>query len=184
MAKPRSPEFDKFVAEKKRVLIILWLAFLAAPFAYIGIAFFLMKEHPPVDQKFLVVLGAMSVFSGIGSLVIPWVLFSENRLRAWLRKDPGESAVRCAPFLSDMQSLAPAEQRVALLLARYQMGFMFTMALAEGVAIYGLVAVVIGASRMAYLFFGIPSILLVAAQRPQVDRLLENLESLEPIEPL
>ncbi|MCP4570775.1 MAG: hypothetical protein GY838_00325 [bacterium] len=186
-----SSEFRKLIRPLAITLNIIWGAFLVAPIIYVGIAWFMFGMNdgaatdPPVSdfdpmliQTILTVVAVVLVAASF--IYRRWALSDEkvqDRMRSMAAPDAtvgGFSAQQLAALKDGMESLSPAEQRLATVFPHYQQTTIITLAMREAISIFGLVLTILKGDFATVVPFAVVSVALMAGQPPRVATFMER----------
>ena len=169
-----SSKFQAVAAPVARTMIIIWAAFLAAPFVYLVVGWILSRNPRPEDaaQAPVGVLTAAFLLVGTALVAASFALqrraLGDAALKAVM--GPGSSAL-LPPGAGDLE---PVEQRLARLLPHYQTTLIKVLAMREALAILGLVLVVLTGNFLLMVPWAVAAVGLITTQPPRVRELVER----------
>jgi len=169
------PEVTERVLEpRRRVLTVIWLAMLAATFAYPLLAYMLAPGRTAVDpdSRLVALLTALAVAQGLASLVIERFVLSEQAIRRRLSAPATEGAAAVAA--------SAAERKLAGVSDLYQHGCSIRLALAESVAVFGFILFMLGLSAQAIIPFSVAAAVLVWLSGPRLDAFVARAREIDP----
>lgn len=158
---------------------ILWFALLNATFIYAVIGFVVEPVDSVLDPRWLVTLIVLSIGTGLGSILIGKRLRLQAYRNAKLEieevPDPNaESMFRDAPPM--VRQFANPDAVMRRLGALSFTSFILELALSESVAIFGLMAAILGAEPLVWLPFTAAGAALIAIRFPSETRFVRALE--------
>jgi hypothetical protein len=169
-----SPELDAVLRAQRFTLTALWLALFASIGIYVAVAFIVTGGAEPTDetpQEVVVILGIVALTAAIASELLPRRLLSDDALRTHMRAK-GEGTNDANAKLSER------EQRIASVSALYMAPWLVGVALAETVAIVGLVlALVTMDTNLMFPFVGVAAVLMLF-KRPDIEAFVERAKAL------
>ena len=153
------------VSSQRKTMTIVWFALLATVGIYVVIGYVLSAQREGASEltdSVLMVLGAMAVGSAALSFYLPKLLLANQDVRERIAR-VGRAA-----------EAAPAEREARLeeLAKVYFTPWVVGAALAESVAIFGLVAAFLSGSGDLMLPFALVSLAILLVKRPRVETLL------------
>jgi hypothetical protein len=170
---------------------MLWGLLTASIFFYGVIAYLLaQKSAGPTDLQdgLQLALAGVAVLTGLGSLVVPRILLSDDRLREAMRKEPDPEvlAQHSRPGavsderLRQIQSLSSADRKLLQLPGLYFTPFILRLVINESIAIYGLVLALISHSFEPMIPFAVAAIALNLTCMPRIEPMLDRAARLAP----
>ena len=158
---------------------ILWFALLMATFIYAAVGFVVAPKDLTIDPTILVVLGVLAIGTGTGAFVMGGMLRRQGYAGAQFEveevPDPNaETMFRDSP--PTVRRFANPERVRSRLAALSFTPFILELALSEAVAIFGLVAAMLGAEPMTWLPFTALGAILIAIRFPTERRFVRALE--------
>ena len=153
------------IASRNKVFTILWLALLASVGIYAVIAFSVIpgsEAAPPDDADTMtIIFGVVAMSTASASMVLPKVLLSDDKLKAHLQNEAGS-----------------AEERLESIGALYFPAWLIGVALAESVAIFGLVLAFVMDDPRFMVPFAVVAALLIVVKRPNLAAVIERAKNL------
>jgi len=181
-----SEPFEKLVSDMARQARLLWMLMASSIAIYGGVLFFLLEkgmnnEAPPPEtlQAIGLALTAAAASAGVASIVLPRILMAPKRLCARM-PDPAPDEIvlprKGRREVIDLRALAPLERKVAYVLKKdaFAAG-LIGIALAESVALMGLVLGVLSREILAATPFLFVGGALVMARMPKLEALAREL---------
>jgi hypothetical protein len=168
----RSRELDAILAARQRVPTILWAALLGSVGIYLVLAYVVAGQIEPATDDpgtLLIAMSIAAVTSAIASMILPGKLLSDDALRQHLRS--------ARPASGKAESSEP-EQRVARAAGLYMVPWLLGVMLAEGVALLGLVLVIMTGEPSLMIPFAIVGAALIAIKRPNLGSFIDRAEKL------
>lgn len=158
---------------------ILWFAILMSSVMFAVVAFIAAPKDLTISPTMLVVLGAAAVMNSIGGFVLGMWLRRQGYMRAKFEvvevpDTTAETMFRDAPPM--VREFANPDKVRKRLMALAQTPFILELALSESVAIFGLVAAMLGAEPLTWLPFIVVGALLIMARFPTEARFIRGLE--------
>lgn len=139
-----------------RTVRILWGALLQSVLIYGAVGFIVVGEGSGLDPTMETVLMGAAVALAPAVFVLRFVLMGTVGLTV--------PPLPSAPLRATPEELATARERAT---QRYQTGTLVGCAVAEAIAIFGLVLSFLGGDPMTFLPFGVASAVLIAIQFPR-----------------
>lgn len=185
----RSKTFNQRVKPTQFIMTILWAALLASVFIYIVVGFFITGDREPteLDGTLVVIMAVCALGAGGASFILPQMMFSPERIRKHMREtEPDLEALAKDPQtqqvdedkLESLKTLSEVEQRLVGLPALYFAPFILGLALAESVAIFGLMLTFMGGDMTYMLPFCGAAIVLMIMRYPRLDPIFDRAERL------
>ncbi len=166
-----SPSLQAAITRNKRTLLVIWLAFLAAPVIYLVVAYYVLAGsragatmHLPAFLPYVVLVG------GLGLAGMVYTISRKQMARA--------AKGDVAPSGAGGSVVAPPEldadeRTLYFRLALYQTAMIIRWAGFEALAVYGLVLVVVMHTYPPIVYGAALALLLILLNRPAADDFLE-----------
>jgi hypothetical protein len=158
----RPPQLEASIRQQTFTMTILWGALLASLVAYLVVAYVVVAaatgETTQGSSALAGEISAMALGAALASIIVPHQMLSDARLRE-VMKDGGE-------------------QRLLALPGRYFAPWIVGMALAEAVAVFGLVLTLLTHDVRAMLPFVGAAALLMVLKRPNLRAFVARAERL------
>jgi len=163
-----------FVSRSQRVLNIIWAAFLSACGIYALLGNYVLAggrtggEALATPVPLHLILGVLAITEVFVVFIAPRFLLSEERLKAALRKGP------TAPL---PDTVDPADSRMVSLVVltqNYQTAKIIVWAVAESIAIYGLILTIMLRTTTWLYPFVLVSVVLLVLIPPRLSQFLED----------
>jgi F0F1-type ATP synthase membrane subunit c/vacuolar-type H+-ATPase subunit K len=163
----------------------LWLVLTASIFLYAMVAYLLAQRSPvPTDvpEALQLALTGIAILTGLGSVLVPRVLLSDDRIRKAMGPEPDPATLARHPKLGvvdeerlrRIETLSGWERKLLLLPTLYFTPFILRLALNEAIAIYGFVLAFVAHSFAPMLPFAAAAIILNLGCLPRIDPLLDR----------
>ncbi len=180
-----SPALRELLRPAMFVNSMLWFVLTASIFIYAAIAFLLAQKGPgPTSPSpaLQMAFAGIAILTGLGSLLVPRILLSDDRVRQAMQPDPDPAALARHPKLGivdedrlrKIQALSALERKLLQLPGLYFTPFILRLVLNESIAIYGFVLSFLAHSFAPMLPFAAAAIVLNLTCFPRIDRLLER----------
>jgi hypothetical protein len=182
----RSKDFEDALRPRRRVMTIIWGALLASVAIYVVVAYMASPEAAgEVPEAMILGVTAAALAAGAASLFVPSRLLPEATLREHMQAEsldltrhalnPQTGKVDPAQ-LARLQKLSEEEQRLVTATTFYLTPWIVGAALAEAVAIFGLVLAFVTGEPGAALPFAGAAAALLAIKRPRFDSFFLRLQ--------
>ncbi|MBT3538933.1 hypothetical protein HN481_02290 [Candidatus Parcubacteria bacterium] len=179
-----TPYFEKTMKSMKLKMQALWGAFLIAPSIYAGVLYKITSNNidpasAPANDSFVYTLVIFSIMVVILSFFLPNFitkgLLSAIKSGKLSRDENIKQLLVSIKNRQELEKLSDKEIQDLRIIYAYFISFMLKIAMAESIAIYGLVLGIINHELGIFLYFAIPSILLLVIHRPNIDRALNRM---------
>lgn len=176
---------EQQVKSLQRTALILYGALFMSLLVYVFIAFNVlgsMEGGAPEDIATIkLALTAAAIAVGGASVLLPRVLLSESRVRAIMSAAPDLQRLATHPNgvvdqarLHALQAEDPSTLKLLTLAQRWMPTLILGMALAEAVAVFGLVLTILSHDAMQIVPFAAAAAVLMASHFPRLPALIER----------
>lgn len=179
-----SRELSTLVKPTMFILTIIWFVLVASVAIYVLTCFIITQgqDPRPVDAPVLYVMIAAACIAGAASWMAPGFLLSNERIRKHMRGDVDLEALATSPQthvldedrLARLGELSEIDQRLVSLPRLYFVPFVIGIALAESVAIFGMVLTILTANGTYVVPFAIASVALMLLRFPRLEPLFDR----------
>ncbi len=170
---------------------MLWGLLTASIFLYGLVAYLLAQRSAgPTDvpEAFQLALAGVAVLTGLGSLAVPRIFLSDDRIREAMRKEPDPEVLsrHSAPGTSSderlrqIQSLSSTDRKLLQLPGLFFTPFILRLVINESIAIYGLVLALMSHSFEPMIPFAVAAIALNLTCMPRLEPMLDRAARLAP----
>ena len=183
-----SRELSALTRPTRFILTILWFAMTASVVIYVGVCFAITQgqEPWPIEATVLYVMIAAACSTGAASWIVPGLMLSNERIRKHMRGDVDLEEMATNPQtrkldedrLARLRELSDLDKRLAGLPAMYFAPFIVGIALAESVAIFGLVLTFLSKDMTYIVPFAIAAIALMLLRYPRLEPLFDRASKL------
>ncbi|PLX27300.1 hypothetical protein C0581_03525 [Candidatus Parcubacteria bacterium] len=161
-----TPHFEKTSKSLKLKMNLIWGIFLIAPIFYMGVLYKItmtgteLSSTPP-NNAFVSTLVIISIVIGMLSFFFPDFLVKKMTSQIKLQNHHPNQP---------LDKMDEKEREDMRLITAYFVSFLLKNAMAESIAIYGLVLGVMTDDLKLFLYFAVPSILLLIIHRPNIEQ--------------
>jgi hypothetical protein len=185
----QSENFRALIEPIATVHRIIWLAFLGAVLAYVGVAYDLFDKNasggaPLLSNPLTIPFVIISLLCAVLAPYVPRSLLPDSRLRQLIDQPPEviardpRTGIVDEERLAKIRTLSSDERRLLVLVRTLFVGFIVRLAFNESISLYGMVLAFISRSFVAVLPFAIVSFVLNLMVPSPLDEALKRAESL------
>ncbi len=178
-----SPEMRKIVGSMKRIMTIIWGAFVTSVLIYCYVASIMVRGRtgevePPAGL--LIAFTVVTILLIAGSFTARRIMLAEDRLRGILTGErpplgnPDPSVKDGLPSAAELAALPESEQRLPHLLRHYQTVMVICLALVEAPVVLGFVLVILGHPWSTMLPFAAVTVIFAVPRFPRPEAFLEE----------
>ncbi|MFZ2190166.1 MAG: hypothetical protein WA057_02670 [Candidatus Magasanikiibacteriota bacterium] len=177
-----SPQFEELTKPTKKLFYLLWTAFMIAPIIYFYVLYTVSSERTITnipDTNLPITLAVLAIIFAIASFILPKTMLNQTTSKVKEKYiDAGSVIDSLSPEhgydVEKIKSLDINELQKFKLLSAYLVPFLLSIAMCEAIVIFGLVLGFSGYDIKMFLYFAIPSVILLIIHRPNFEKIFDT----------